>query len=244
MAAAARVAQGNQIQSLLEELTIKEEARTGQLKQRLEELSTQLRRENSIPAAATEVQFGDSVTLHVGGAKFDKVIRATALYDDFASSVRSSAGGAGPGFVGFRDDQGRLIWVRTNQDVHFMFTWYFAQGVPFMQAAAISPAEIAGVQRFALRKELPYKEGMPVFRCECAGPDGPLIYLAVPATSNREEAVRYLEGIFGAIASLMFVDEADDVITIDSVESWEYCIETAASMAKAGKFSLLLVETS
>jgi hypothetical protein len=42
----------------------------------------------------------------------------------------------------------------------------------------------------------------------------------------------------------MFVDEADDVITIDSVESWEYCIETAASMAKAGKFSLLLVETS
>jgi hypothetical protein len=62
MAGAPRVTQGNQIQSLLEELTIKEEARTAQLKQRLEELSTQLRRENSIAAAATEVQFGDTVT--------------------------------------------------------------------------------------------------------------------------------------------------------------------------------------
>jgi hypothetical protein len=234
--------QGIQIQSLLEDLTTKEESRTIQLKQRLDDLSSQLRKENYIPAPPNEVVFGDNVTLHVGSSKFDKVINAHATYDDFVSAVRSG-GGTGR-FVGFRDDKSRLVWVRTNQDIHFMFTSYFAQEIPFLQATAITPDEVAAIERFALRKELPHKEGMPVFRCECAGPEGPLIYLAVPATNNREEAVKYLEGIFGAISSLMFVDEADDVITIDSVESWEYCIETAASMSKTGKFSLLLIETT
>jgi hypothetical protein len=240
---AAPITLGNEIQSLLEDLTTKEEARTVQLKQRLEELSLQLRKDNFIPAPATEVTFGDSVTLHVGGSKFDKVVSSHATFFDFTNAIRTSLGSE-PAFVGFRDDKGRLIWIRTNQDVHFMFTWYFAQEVPFLQATAITPQEIAAVQRFALRKELNHKEGMPVFRVECAGPDGPLIYLAVPATNNREEAVKYLEAIFGVISALMFVDEADDVISIDSVESWEYCIETAAAMSKNGKFSLLLIETS
>jgi hypothetical protein len=239
----ARITQGNEIQSLLEELTVKEEARTVELKQRLEELSATLRKEHFIPPQAKEVTYGDSLTLHVGSSKHNKIISSHATYDDFVGAVRSSAGPTCR-FVGFRDDKGRLIWIRTNQDIHFMSTWYFAQEVPFIQAVPITPEEVAAIQRFALRKELNHKEGIPIFRCECAGPDGPLIYLAVPATTSREEAVKYLEVIFGTLSALMFVDEADDVITIDSVESWEYCIETAAVMAKTGKYSLLLIETS
>jgi hypothetical protein len=40
----------------------------------------------------------------------------------------------------------------------------------------------------------------------------------------------------------MFVDEADDRITIDSPDSWDYCVETATVMSTSGRFSLLLVE--
>jgi len=125
-----------------------------------------------------------------------------------------------------------------------MFTWYFSQEIPFLQVVPIPPNEIAPILRFNLRKELNFKDGMVVFRCESAGPDGPLIFIAVPGNLQREGAVEYLQSVFGPITSLMFVDEAEDVISIDSLESWEYCIETASAMAKGGRFALLLIETA
>jgi hypothetical protein len=106
-----------------------------------------------------------------------------------------------------------------------MFTSYFAQELAALEITRMTQDDVAPIQRFSLRKELPYREGMAIFRCECAGPDGPLVFLTIPADLEFDGAVVYLQGMFGQLASLMFVDDADDVITIDSPESWEYCVD-------------------
>ncbi|OHT05517.1 hypothetical protein TRFO_26721 [Tritrichomonas foetus] len=233
--------QTNEIQAHLEDLMKKEEARAAQLKQRLDELNQQLNSQNVNAGSITEVKFGDNVKVRIGTSKFDKLIRSNCTYDDFIQPARVSIG---TDKVGFRDDQGRIVWIRTNQDIHFMFTWYFAQELPFIPVVAVPPNDVATISKLNLRKEFTFKEGCAAFRCECAGPDGPLIFLAVPPNSTKDDGFAYLQSLFGNFSSLMFVDEAEDIITIDSDESWEYCIETGMAMAKVGKFPLLLVGMS
>jgi hypothetical protein len=227
--------QGSAIQSRLEELARAAEAQNTELKQKIEELS-------SGGSLVTEVKFRDTVTLHVGTSKFDRVIRSNAKLDDLLGTVRSATGHPCK-FVGYRDDQGRLVWLRTNQDVKFMFWTYFADKVPFRQITVIEEEEVNALSSFLLRKETVHKDGMPVFRVDCAGPNEPLIFLAIPANSTRDQALEHFGGIFGPIASLTFNDPADDVITIDSEDAWEYCLETAVAMSKAGKYLLLVIET-
>jgi hypothetical protein len=228
--------QGNAIQTRLEELARAAESRNAELKQRLQELSSQ-------PSVLTEVKFRDTVTLHVGTSKFDRVIRSTAKIDDLAGTVTAATGHPCT-HVGYRDDQGRLVWLRTSQDVKFMFATYFADKVAFRQITVIAPEEVNALAGFALRKEHVHKEGMPVFRVDCAGPNEPLIFLTIPAASTREQALEHFAGIFGPIASLRFHDPADDGIAIDSEDAWEYCLETAVAMSRAGKYLLLVIETS
>ena len=43
---------------------------------------------------------------------------------------------------------------------------------------------------------------------------------------------------------MMFLDEADDLITVDSKESWEYLIETGVAMSKNGRYPLIILQTS
>jgi hypothetical protein len=181
------------------------------------------------------------VNLNIDSSKVNKVIRSSASFEDLMSAARLSLPPGVPG-VAYRGEQGRLLWVRSSHDVRLMFAWYFAQEIAALQIVGVAADALARVGRFALRKEAPYREGMAVFRCECAGPDAVLIFLAVPAALTLDRALAYFGGIFGALASLMFVDDADDIVTIDSPESWEYCLDTARAMAKAGTFSLLLLE--
>jgi hypothetical protein len=236
-----KLTQGAAIQAHLEELTRQAESRNAELKQRLDELNEQLA--NGPPGSSrfAPVKIGENATLRIGTGRFDKVIRSTASYDDFLSTVLSSTR-SDSRYIGHRDDQGRIVWIRTTQDLHFTFAWYFAMELPFLQVVPIDPEAVAPIERFAFAKEIKFKDGMPVFRCECAGPEAPLIYLTLPTGNSQAEAMLYLEGVFGPIASLMFVDEADDRITIDSPESWDYCVETAGITSVSGRFSLLLVE--
>jgi hypothetical protein len=239
----AKLTQGPAIQAHLEELTRQADCRNVELKQRLEELNTQLAAGPPASSRFAPAKIRENATLRIGTARFGKVMRSTASFEDVLSAVHSSTG-SDSRHIGHRDDQGRIVWMRTTQDVHFAFTWFFAMELPFLQVVAVEPESVAAIQRFPLAKEIKFKDGMPVVRCECAGPEAPLIYLTLPPGNDQLEAVGYLEAVFGPIASLMFVDEADDRITIDSPESWDYCLETAAVMSMAGRFSLLLVETA
>jgi hypothetical protein len=225
---------------MLEDLTKKAEARNTELKQQLEELSSKPISQHSI---VTEVKFRDNVTLRIGTTKFDRHIRATAKYDDLVSTAASATGHECK-HVAFRDAHGRLLWIRTNQDVHFMFASFFAEEVPFRQINVLQPEELSTLLNLPFRKEYTFKEGMPVFRVECAGEEGPLIYLTIPPNSTREDVLEYFESIFGPVTSLTFDDPSDDRITIDNTDAWEYCLEAALAMSKAGKFLLLRIETT
>ena len=220
----------------------REEERGAQLKKRMEDLSAQLSEKNVGTTVLTEVKFGDTVTLRVGTGKFDKVIRANASFEDFLKVVQVALG-TDKANVGYKDDQGRAVWIRTNQDIRFMFMSYFAQELQNIQVVSIPLDEISSIEKFNLRKEIVHKDGMAVFKCECTGPEGPLIFLAIPNNFSMDDGFAYLQGIFGSLSSLMFVDEAEDIITIDSTESWEYCLETGIAMSKMGRFPLLLIQT-
>lgn len=237
-----KISTTNEIQSLLEDLMKAEETRAAELKKRLDELTKQLSEKN-VATGQTSVTLGADVTLHVGNNKFDKHISSNASYDDFVHNVKITLG-AESEFVGYRDDQGRSILLRTNQDIKNMFSWYFAQEIPFIQVISIPTDEAKLIHKFSLRKETALKEGVAIFRCEATGPDSPLIFLSIPTNFNKDEGFNYLQGIFGQFASLMFVDDSEDIITVDSNESWEYCIETGAAMSKGGRFQLLLIQTA
>jgi hypothetical protein len=234
------VTTGREIQERLEELTHEAEIRNAQLKQQLEELSA---KPDSQKAVWSEVQFLDNATIRIGTAKFNRLIRSTAKYDDIASTVAGSTGNECRHF-GYRDAQGRLVWIRTNQDVHFMFASFFAEKAAFRQITVLQPEELGSLLNLPLRKEFNFKEGMAVFRVECAGEEAPLIFLSIPSNSSREEALEHFRSIFGGVTRLTIDDPADDRIEIDSDDPWEYCIEAAATVSKAGKYLLLRIETT
>jgi hypothetical protein len=190
---------------------------------------------------APKVVLRDSITLRIGTSKFDRIIRSTATYQDLLSTIKTNTGQESK-YVGYRDIQGRLVWIRTNYDVRFMVASYFAEGIPFRQITIFEEEELGLLKTFDLRKEYPFKDGMTVFRVECAGEEAPLIYLAIPANSTREEAIEYFETLFGKVESLNFDDPDDDRILIDGQEPWEYCMETSVAMSEAGKYLLLRIE--
>jgi hypothetical protein len=185
--------------------------------------------------------FKDTVTLRIGTSKFDKHIRSTAKYEDLLSTVKAATGLDGR-LIASRDAQGRLLWIRTSQDVHFMFAAFFADNVPFLRITLLQPDELSALTKLPLRKEHQFKDGMAVFRVECAGEEAPSIYLTIPPNSTREEAIEHFQSLFGEITALSFEDPAQDRIDIDGQDPWEYCMETAVAMSKAGRFLLLHVE--
>lgn len=229
----------NEIQSHLEDLMKEEEARGAKLKRRLEELTEQLSSQNISTGANTEVKFGPEVKIRIGTTKFDKVLKTKSKIDDFIQLAKVSIA---TDQVGFREDQGRIVWVRTDQDLEFMFKWYFAQELPFIPVVGIPADYLPLIKKINLQKQVISKGECAVFLCEFAGPEGPLIFLTVPSNYNKQDGFSYLTTIFGQFQSLMFIDESDDIITIDSDESWEYCIETGVAMSNTGKFPILLVE--
>lgn len=228
----------NDIQSHLEELTKQEEVRGAKLQRRLAELTEQLSSQNITTGTSTEVNFGTEVKLRIGTTKFDKVLKVKSKIDDLIQLAKVSIGVEQ---VGFREDQGKLVWVRTDQDLTFMFKWYFASELPFIQIVGIPPDSLNLVKKINLQKiNFSPKGEYAVFLCEFAG-DGPLVFLTIP-NSNKQDGFAYLTSIFGQFQSLMFYDESEDIITVDSEESWEYCLETGIAMAKIGKFPILLLE--
>jgi hypothetical protein len=233
----------NDIQNALEERLRHEETTAARLKARFAELTSQVPESDSTSHKPSEIEFGSAVNFKIDGSKFNKVIRSTATHADLVSASQLNPDHKHCG-IAVRDDQDRLLWIRSNSDVRLIFTWYFAQEVPALQIVRLTRDHLAPIEAFALRKEAPYHEGNGVFRCECAGPEGVLIVLSVPSNLKFEGVMAYLVGIFGKITSLMFVDDANDIITLDSVDCWDYCMETAVAMAKSGIFPLLLVETA
>jgi hypothetical protein len=236
------ITQPDQIQSLLEELAEAEEVRLRELKKQQEDLMAKLSEQKASSGVQREIVIGDNVTIHIGSGRFAKVIRSTARYEDLLSMIQNSLGSKEANF-GFRDDQGRSVWIRTTQDVRFLFRWYFAQELAYIQCISIPEAEVEFFNRFSLRKELTYSDGMAVFKCECAGSDRPLIFLAAGSHWRYEDGMGYLESIFGKGICLMFVDESEDRVTIDSADSWEYCIEIGVATTATGNYSLLLIES-
>ena len=240
----------NQIQSLLEDLMHKEEVRAADLKKKFESLSVQMQEKHlEIPSSQSEIVFGDSLTLKCDTQKSKQiVISAKSTIDDIIGSVKIGYGSAAPHSlklaVGYRDDDGRIIYLRNNTDIFYLSRWYFAQEPAFVPVKLLTDKELEPFKKFDFRKESLAKDGTAVFRCEVAGPNEALIFIAIPSNLSLKDGMKFLEAIFGKIQTLMFDDEAGDHITVDSLESWEYCIETGVAMSKNGKYPLLILQTS
>lgn len=239
----------NEIQDLLGELMEKEEARAAELKKKYETLSAQMSEKHlENPSANSEIVFGDSIDLKCNNSKSKKVVVSVkSTLEDIIGNVKIGYGSECPHSleigVGYRDDSGRIILLRTNADILYLSRWYFAQEPPFVPVSLLTK-EFIDPLKFNFAKEAPYKEGAAVFRCEAAGPEAGLVFIAIPASYNQKEGRKYLETIFGEIQTIMFLDEAEDIITVDSTESWEYCIETGVAMSKNGKYPLLILQRS
>jgi hypothetical protein len=231
-----------QIRERLEQLTKEAESANLDLKHQVEELQARLA-ETNVSTPEPSFQYGDNVNLRIGVGRASRVIRSNASYDQVFSAFKSVIGPRAGLFVS-KIDGGRYIWLRTNFDIKFLFTSYFAENLSVLELEAIQPELVQPIENFNLRKELPYREGMVAFKVECAGPEEPLIYLAFPENMARDAAQQYLKQIFGELTALRFVDEAGDVVTIDSVESWDYALATARRLLKVGRYPLLLVQTT
>lgn len=233
----------DEIQSLLEDLMSKEEARGVQLKKKYDELSIQMSKDHLVEK---DVTIGSEVVLMCGTTKNKPtVVRPTGTLDDFTGNVAIGLGNEKPtkGFkVGFRDDSGKTIYLRNNIDLQYLFRWYFGQEPPFVPIVAIPLEEVEIFKKFEFRKEHLPKEIGTTFRVEAAGHDAPLIFISIPQSNSYSEGLKYLKGIFPKMTQLMFVDEVEDVITVDSNESWEYCIETSQAMSKYGRYPLLIIQ--
>ena len=226
------VSETSEIQARLDELIKQEEQKKIELKAQIDQLTKQMSEQNIETPGLCDVEFGLEVVLHAG----------SGTYSGFVAFMRAPIGADANDNIGFRDDQGRIVHLRTDHDIHHMFRWYFAAELPFIQIISIPKSDIELISKFDFRKEVMQREGCAIFRCEAAGPDAPLTFLMIPSTLNRDDGFTYLRQIYGQFNSLMFVDEAEDIITIDSNESWEYCIETGIAMSKVGKYQLLLVQ--
>ncbi|KAH0791265.1 hypothetical protein GPJ56_004885 [Histomonas meleagridis] len=237
-----QITDSTEIQLLLEDQLQSEERRSTELKKRIADLKTNLKQTNLLVGGTTEVVIGDDVTLSIGSSRKEGHINTNCNFASFLKFVQVSIP-TGKEF-GFRDDQGRVIYLQSNQDIKFMFTWYFGHEAKSIPIVSIPPPDVAAIKRRKVSKEIPYKEGSAVFRCEISGSEKPLFYLVIPSNYNYTEGKNYLQSIFGPITSLMFADADEDIITVDTNESWKYCIGTGVKMSKIGRYSLLLIQTS
>jgi hypothetical protein len=231
-----------QIRDRLEQLTKEAEAHNAELKRQVEDLQARVAEQHAAPQEPSFVM-GDEVRCRIGVGRASRVIRTNANFDGVSSVFRSVVGPRAGLFVS-KVDGGRYIWLRTNFCIKFLFTSYFAENLPTVELEPIEPEVVQAIEKFNLKKELPWREGMIAFKVECAGPEDPLIYLAFPDNMTRDAAQGYLQSIFGEVSALRFVDEAGDVVTIDSVESWDYALATARRLWKVGRFPVLLIQTA
>jgi hypothetical protein len=230
------------IRDRLEQLTKEAEAHNAELTHQVKELQGRLAEKNVSTPETPSFTFGDNVNLRIGVGRAARVIRSNASYDQVVSAFQSVIGPRANLFAS-KVDGGRYIWLRTNFDIKFLFTSYFAENLPAVELEAIYTEVVQPIKKFNLNKELPYRDGMVAFKVECAGPEEPLIYLAFPDNMAIDTAQPHLRQVFGDLAALRFVDEAGDVVTIDSVESWDYALATARRLSKVGRYPLLLVQT-
>jgi hypothetical protein len=230
-----------QIRERLEQLTNEAEAHNAELKRKIEDAQRSLA-ERKIERRASHIELGDAVNVRVGPSRATKVVKSNASYDMVFSAFQAVMGTQSR-FIGTKLD-GRSVWLRTNFDIKFIFSAYFCDSLKVIEFDALSQEQVQPFDKFDLRKEQQYRVGMAVFKVECAGPDFPLIFLSFPANMDIDAANQYLKHIFGEVSSIRLLDDADDVVTIDSVESWDYGIAVAIRLSKLGRFPLLSIQVA
>lgn len=238
-----KITDPGEIQTLLENLIKQEDARSVELKAQMKELIDQQKSSIGISNQGA-IQFGEHVVLYIGRSKFPKTVSSNVQFDNFSAIVKISLG-TRDNNIGYKDEQDRSVWVRTNQDIHNIFAHYFSEKLSFLRIVSIPLEQLAPLQKFDFRKEfLAKNETVATFRVETAGAEGPLCLLSIPSKYNKNDGYSYLKSIFGEFTSLLYVDEADDTIALDSNESWEYFIETGTALSKMGQYQLLIIQFS
>lgn len=125
-----------------------------------------------------------------------------------------------------------------------MIKWCFAQELPFIQIVELPKQDFDELKKLNFKKECDStKQGNAVFRAESIGSEGSLVFVVISGKLKKDEGFAYLQNIFGQFSNLMFVDDSEDIITVDSDESWEYCIETGMASSNVGKYPLLILDT-
>ncbi|KAH0793012.1 hypothetical protein GPJ56_003063 [Histomonas meleagridis] len=236
--------QANEIITRLEEMIKEEEERGVGLKQKLEDIRKQNPQKSE--TGNNQISIGDEINLKIAAPtrNWNKVFLTNNNYNSFTDLVQATFGNQMK--FGFRDESnGTVVYLRSDQDMKFMFTWYFAYKLSNVQIVPLKTEQVNFFSKFNFRKEVQtWKLDSSVFRCQIGeSNDIPFIFLVIPPKNTRKEGIAYLESIFGKIKSLMFADNCEDIITIDSDDSWEYCIETGTTMATTGQYPRLIIET-
>lgn len=238
--------QCDDIRAFLDDMINNETAKRTQLKKQIDELSKQGSSKTVSSEKQTEQNLikDDDVILHFGTKTFKKILKSNAGVNDLFSMSNLNLG---TNEVGFKDsnDQDSITYVRTNQDLKYVFTIYFTKNIPFLHIVALKNEDVASFKKFNLRKESINKnDDCAVFRVQVLGPDSSLIFLAIPTKYSKTEGMTYLQSIFGNISEMTFVDEDGDIIIIDSSESWDYSINASFTMNKKGKYPRLTINRS
>jgi 3-oxoacyl-[acyl-carrier-protein] synthase III len=118
---------------------------------------------------------------------------------------------------------------------------YSARKLEFRQILVISPEELGPVSHFDFTKEFTYADGMAVFVVE-SSPRRPLVFITIPVTTKRGEALTHFQAIFGSFSHPRFIDEDNDLIEIDGDDAWEYCVQSAAELALASRYTKLVLD--
>ena len=230
--------QTSEIQAYLDEVLSAEEARSANLKKQIDDLNHQLNEKRAIPE---KIAFSSDVIIHFGASKFDKVIKSSANIDDIIGISKVMLGTETIGY-NLNDGENTMVWIRTSQDVHHMFTQYFAKNLKFLQIVQVKPEQVEAFSKFKLRKEIISKGESAVFCCQIGQTTSPLLFLALPTNMGFQDAISYLASIFGTVSSLIFVDDCGDLVSVDSDESWEYCIDVGYYLSLSGSFTKLIIQ--
>lgn len=232
----------NEIIGKLDEMINAEESEI----RKLEEIVNKTNSNKSNLSKSADIISDNEINLQIikprGSRK--QVIKPGFTYASFLELVQATLG-KDQEMIGFRNEsQLGVVYIRSNQDVRLMEKYYFESGQENLQVVAIEKEKKEFFKKFNFKKELTFGKGCAVFRCELGGPDFPMVFTVIKSSFERNEGINYLETIFGKIKSLRYEDSEDDIITVDSDDSWNYCMENGLTLSEEGKFQRLLIETN
>lgn len=230
------ITDASQIQTRLDELLKEEELKSVELKKKVAELSASV---SSLAETTKPVDPTSELVLICGSTNQKKYLKQTATFADFQQLVATSYRRIGENIsAGYLTDLQRVVFIKDKTDLLLMFRYFFETKKETLQIVEI-PAE--SVPKFQFGREPTTIEGLAVFLVEASGNENPLVFITFPAGTTKDVAMDKLLKTFGAYNEIVFEDEEGDLISLDSNEAWDYCLQTGFDLSKKGQYIVISI---